>query len=38
MVYEGLSHADSIAVFSVPFRGKAPLYRDAKAFLKAALG
>ncbi|MGZ3298533.1 MAG: alpha/beta hydrolase [Asticcacaulis sp.] len=32
-VYDGLSHADTAAAFSVPFRGKGTLYEDAKAFL-----
>lgn len=36
-LYDGLSHTDTAAAFSVPFRGKGPLYADAKAFLKAAL-
>jgi len=38
VVYEGLSHVDTAAVFSVPFRGKAPIYGDARAFLEYALG
>ncbi len=36
-VYEGLNHADTAAAFSVPFRGKGPLYTDAQAFLKETL-
>ncbi len=36
-LYDGLSHADTAAVFSVPFRGKAPLRDDAAIWLKANL-
>ncbi|MDC7685149.1 alpha/beta hydrolase [Asticcacaulis sp. BYS171W] len=36
-LYDGLSHQDCAAVYSVPFRGKAPLRADAAAFLKANL-
>ena len=37
-LYNGLSHPDTAAVFSIPFRGKSTLYGDAKAFLKTVLG
>ena len=36
-VYEGLSHADTAAVYSLPFRGKATLFADTRAFLHGAL-
>ena len=36
-LYDGLSHTDTAAAFSVPFRGKGTLYADTKAFLKGAL-
>lgn len=36
-VYEGLSHEDTAAVYSLPFRKKAPLFADTQAFLKSAL-
>jgi acetyl esterase/lipase len=37
MLYDGLSHQDTAAVFSLPFRGKGPLYGDMKAFLAEVL-
>ncbi|MFT3996419.1 MAG: alpha/beta hydrolase [Asticcacaulis sp.] len=37
IVYEGLSHQDCAAAYSIPFRGKAPLRADCAAFLKANL-
>ena len=36
-LYDGLSHADTAAAFSVPFRGKGTLYADTRAFLKQDL-
>ena len=36
-LYDGLSHEDTAAAFSVPFRGKGTLYADTRAFLKQAL-
>lgn len=36
-LYDGLSHQDTAAVFSLPFRRKAPLYDDMKAFLAEVL-
>lgn len=36
-LYDGLSHQDTAAVFSVPFRKKAPLRADAAAWLKTNL-
>jgi len=36
-LYDGLSHADTAAAFSVPFRGKGTLYADTQAFLKQDL-
>jgi acetyl esterase/lipase len=36
-LYDGLSHQDTAAVFSLPFRGKGPLYGDVKAFLAEVL-
>jgi len=36
-LYDGLSHTDTAAVFSVPFRGKGTLYPDTEAFLRKAL-
>ena len=36
-LYDGLSHTDTAAAFSVPFRGKGTLYADTRAFLKVAL-
>ena len=36
-LYDRLSHTDTAAVFSVPFRGKGTLYQDARAFLNRAL-
>ncbi|HVZ29543.1 MAG TPA: alpha/beta hydrolase [Asticcacaulis sp.] len=32
-LYDGLSHQDTAAVFSLPFRGKGTLYNDVKVFL-----
>jgi len=37
-LYDGLSHQDTAAAFSVPFRGKGTLYADTRIFLKDALG
>lgn len=37
IVYDKLSHADTAAPFSVPFRGKGTLYADTRAFLNAVL-
>ena len=37
-LYDGLSHTDTAAAFSVPFRGKGTLHADTRAFLKDALG
>lgn len=37
IVYEGLSHSDCAAAYSIPFRGKGPLRADCAAFLKANL-
>jgi acetyl esterase/lipase len=37
-LYDGLTHQDTAAAFSVPFRGKGTLYADTQAFLKQALG
>lgn len=34
-LYDGLTHPDTATVFSIPFRGKAPLRADAAAWLKA---
>ncbi len=36
-LYDGLSHPDTAAVFSIPFRKKAPLRANAAAWLKANL-
>ncbi|ESQ81514.1 hypothetical protein AEAC466_21180 [Asticcacaulis sp. AC466] len=36
-VYDGLSHQDTAAVYSVPFRRKAPLLADTQAWLAANL-
>ncbi len=36
-LYDGLSHTDTAAAFSVPFRGKGTLYGDTRTFLNAAL-
>ena len=36
-LYDGLSHTDTAAAFSLPFRGKGTLYADARTFLKDAL-
>jgi acetyl esterase/lipase len=36
-LYDGLTHPDTAAVFSIPFRGKAPLRADAAAWLAANL-
>ncbi len=36
-LYDGLSHEDTAAVYSVPFRGKAPLLADTRAFLAETL-
>ncbi len=36
-LYDGLSHADTAAAFSVPFRGKGTLYADTRAFLSQNL-
>ena len=36
-LYDGLSHEDTAAVYSIPFRRKATLYRDTKAFLAETL-
>ncbi len=36
-LYDGLSHQDTAAVFSLPFRKKGPLYGDVKAFLAEVL-
>lgn len=36
-LYDGLSHQDTAAVFSLPFRSKGPLYGDVKAFLAEVL-
>jgi len=36
-LYDGLSHTDTAAAFSVPFRGKGTLYADTRAFLRGAL-
>ncbi len=36
-LYDGLSHTDTAAAFSVPFRSKGTLYADTRAFLKDAL-
>ncbi len=36
-IYQGLSHQDMAAAYSVPFRGKGTLFRDAAAFFKASL-
>jgi acetyl esterase/lipase len=37
-LYDGLSHQDTAAAFSVPFRGKGTLYADTRTFLRDALG
>jgi acetyl esterase/lipase len=36
-LYNGLSHQDMAAAFSLPFRGKGPLYQDLKTFLAEVL-
>ncbi len=36
-LYDGLSHEDTAAVYSIPFRGKAQLFQDTKAFLAETL-
>lgn len=36
-IYDGLTHQDMAAVFSIPFRKKAPLRADAAAWLKVSL-
>jgi len=36
-LYDGLSHQDTAAVFSLPFRRKAPLRADVAALLAASL-
>jgi len=36
-LYDGLSHQDTAAAFSVPFRRKGTLYGDTAAFLKTTL-
>lgn len=36
-LYDGLSHQDMAAVFSIPFRGKGTVFADAKAFLASVL-
>ncbi|MEI9903181.1 MAG: alpha/beta hydrolase [Asticcacaulis sp.] len=36
-LYDGLTHEDTAAVYAIPFRGKAPLYRDTQAFLAETL-
>ncbi len=36
-LYDGLSHQDMAAAFSLPFRNKGSLYRDVKSFLAANL-
>ncbi len=36
-LYDGLSHADTAAAFSVPFRGKGTLHADTRAFLAKTL-
>lgn len=36
-IYDGLSHQDMAAAFSLPFRKKAPLLADVQAFLTAKL-
>ena len=37
LIYEGLSHQDTAAAFSIPFRGKGTLFADCRDFLKANL-
>jgi len=36
-LYDGLSHQDMAAAFSIPFRGKGTVFADAGAFLASAL-
>lgn len=36
-LYDGLSHQDTAAVYSVPFRKKGTLFADTKSFLQTAL-
>ncbi len=38
IVYDKLSHADTAAAFSVPFRGKGTLYSDTRTFLTRVFG
>jgi len=35
-LYDGLSHQDTAAVYSIPFRNKGSLYADTQSFLKSA--
>jgi acetyl esterase/lipase len=37
-LYPGLSHTDTAAALSVPFRGKAPILEETVAFLRASAG